>query len=78
VAFLWKILSIWPVFPAYNCFSANRLRLEWHLHTVEAVGSHPAVLNHKINNLAGMILKNLLHFVAIVRIVFFLSSFHQH
>jgi hypothetical protein len=46
VAFLWQIPPIGPVLPVlptYNCFAVNNLRVECHLHTVEVVGSNPAV-----------------------------------
>jgi hypothetical protein len=46
VAFLWQIPPIGPVLPVlstYNCFAVNDLRLDRHLHTVEVVGSNPAV-----------------------------------
>jgi hypothetical protein len=54
VAFLWQIPPIrpvLPVLPVYNCFAVNNLRLDQHLHTVEVVGSNPAVPTNIINNL---------------------------
>jgi hypothetical protein len=32
-----------PVMPSSNCFTVNNLRQDRHLHTVEVVGSNPAV-----------------------------------
>jgi hypothetical protein len=51
VAFLWQIPPIRPVLPVMptrNRCAVNNLRLCWHLHTVEVVGSNPAVptINH--------------------------------
>jgi hypothetical protein len=46
VAFLWQIPAIWPVLPVLpsrNYFTVNNLRQDRHLHTVEVVGSNPAV-----------------------------------
>ena len=58
VAFLWQIRPIGPVlpvFPTYNGFAVNNLRVDRHLHTVEVVGSNPAVPTNpkglKISNL---------------------------
>jgi hypothetical protein len=54
VAFLWQIPPIGPVlpvFPTNNCFTVNKLRVDWHLHTVEVVGSNPAVPTNVFNNL---------------------------
>jgi hypothetical protein len=42
VAFLWQIPPIGPVLPTYNRFAVNNLRVD-RLHTVEVVGSNPAV-----------------------------------
>ena len=56
VAFLWQIPPIGPVlpvFPTYNCFAVNNLRVEWHLHTVEVVGSNPTVPTNVSNRLEG-------------------------
>ncbi len=46
VAFLWQIAPIVPVLPthpAHKPFTVNKMRVERHLHTVEVVGSNPAV-----------------------------------
>jgi hypothetical protein len=42
VAFLWQIPPIGPVLPTYNWLAVYNLRVD-RLHTVEVVGSNPAV-----------------------------------
>ena len=46
VAFLWQIAPIVPVLPtppAHKPFAVNKMPVDCHLHTVEVVGSNPAV-----------------------------------
>jgi hypothetical protein len=65
--------------PTYKPFRIINRPILGHLHTVEVVGSNPAVPTNLFNNLAGFSLSWLCCILLqIVRIVFFVSSFFEH